>query len=99
MNFSSLLVSSTLGAAILLGLSGCGGGGGSSSTPSAAIDGAAVFPAGLAVDSPVGMENTSATLAHAAPVARFRALAMALAQGDLRAAGHAASQLLPMADA
>jgi len=99
MKFSSLLVSSTLGAAILLGLSGCGGGGGSSSTPSAAIDGAAVFPAGLAVDSPVGMENTSATLAHAAPVARFRALAMALAQGDLRAAGHAASQLLPMADA
>ena len=103
MKLSSMLVSSSLGAAMLLGLSGCGGGGGSGgvsiNTPVSAIDGATVFPAGLAVASPVGMESTAATLAQAAPSVRFRALALALAQGDLRAAGHAASQLLPMSDA
>ncbi len=98
----SMVGLSSLGAALLLCLAGCGGGGASSSTPStssSAIDGANVFPAGLAVASPVGMESTSITLAQAAPSVRFRALALALAQGDLRAAGAAAGRLLPMADA
>ena len=45
------------------------------------------------------MESTAITLAKAAPSVRFRALALALAQGDLRAAGAAAGRLLPMADA
>jgi hypothetical protein len=95
----SMVGLSSLGAALLLGLSGCGGGGGSTSNSGSAIDGAAVFPAGLAVASPVGMESGAATLAQAAPSVRFRALAIALAQGDLRAAGQAAGQLLPMAEA
>lgn len=90
---------SSLCTAMLLGLSGCGGGGGSPSPSSSGIDGATVFPAGLAVASPVGMDSTATTLAQAAPSIRFRALALALAQGDLRAAGNAASRLLPMADA
>lgn len=100
MKVFSLAGLSSLGVALVLGLSGCGGGGGGSPvTSSTGIDGAAVFPAGLAVASPVGMESGAATLAQAAPAARFRALALALAQGDLRAAGAAASQLLPMSDA
>jgi hypothetical protein len=86
------------GAAFALTLSACGGGGGSGGQ-TGGIDGASVFPTGLAVSSPVGMESGAATLAQAAPSARFRTFAMALAQGDLRAAAHAAGRLLPMAEA
>ncbi len=83
--------------ALLLGLAGCGGG--SSSSSSTSIDGAGVFPAGLAVASPVGMEAGSVTLAQASPAVRLRALALALFQGDLATAKQLASRLIPVGDA
>ena len=79
-------------------LSGCGGGGGSGGQ-TAGIDGATVFPTGLAVSSPVGMESGAATLAQSTPAVRVRALAFAVVRGDMRAAGSALGQLLPMGDA
>ena len=86
-----------LAAALLLGLAGCGGG--SSSGSSTSIDGAGVFPAGLAVASPVGMEAGSVALAQASPAVRLRALALALFQGDMATAKQLASRLIPVGDA
>jgi hypothetical protein len=83
--------------ALLLGLAGCGGS--SSSGSSTSIDGAGVFPAGLAVASPVGMEVGTATLAQASPAVRLRALALALFQGDMATAKHLAGRLIPVGDA
>lgn len=84
-------------AAALLTLGACGGGGGGGQTGT--IDGASVFPTGLAVTSPVGMESGAVTLAQAAPATRFRMLVMALASGDLQAAGQAVGFLLPLSEA
>jgi hypothetical protein len=83
---------------MLLGLAGCGGGGGSGAVATG-IDGAGVFPAGLAVASPFGMDLGATTLAQATPAARFKDFAVAMAQGDLRTAGQLASRLLPLSDA
>ncbi len=88
-----------LTAALLLGLAGCGGGSSGSPSTSTAIDGAGVFPAGLAVASPVGMEAGSVTLAQASPAVRLQALALALFQGDLATAKQLASRLIPVGDA
>lgn len=88
-----------LTAALLLGLAGCGGGSSGSPSTSTAIDGAGVFPAGLAVASPVGMEAGSVTLAQASPAVRLRALALALFQGDMATAKQLASRLIPVGDA
>ena len=88
-----------LTAALLLGLAGCGGGSSGSPSTSTAIDGAGVFPAGLAVASPVGMEVGSVTLAQASPAVRLQALALALFQGDLATAKQLASRLIPVGDA
>ena len=88
-----------LTAALLLGLAGCGGGSSGSPSTSTAIDGAGVFPAGLAVASPVGMEAGGVTLAQASPAVRLRALALALFQGDLATAKQLASRLIPVGDA
>ena len=91
-------LSSLVSGAMVMSLAGCGGGG-SSGTSSTSIDGAGVFPAGLAVASPVGMELGAVTLAQAAPAVRLRALALALFQGDLATAKQVASRLLPVGDA
>jgi hypothetical protein len=88
-----------LTAALLLGLAGCGGGSSSSPSTPTTIDGAGVFPAGLAVASPVGMEVGTVTLAQASPAARLQALALALFQGDLATAKQLASRLIPVGDA
>ena len=101
MNQTSKLYFSCVGltAALLLGLAGCGGGSSGSPSTSTAIDGAGVFPAGLAVASPVGMEVGSVTLAQASPAVRLQALALALFQGDLATAKQLASRLIPVGDA
>ncbi len=99
MKKTSLLYFPSVGVtmALLLGLAGCGGG--SSSGSSTSIDGAGVFPAGLAVASPVGMEVGSVALAQASPAVRLRALALALFQGDMATAKQLASRLIPVGDA
>jgi hypothetical protein len=99
-NFQLYFSSVCLTTALLFGLAGCGGGSsGSPGASSSPIDGAAAFPAGLAVESPVGMEVGNVTLAQASPAALFRALALALFQGDLATAKQVASRLIPVGDA
>lgn len=89
---------STAPLVLALGLSACGGGGGSGGVTSS-IDGGTVFPTGLAVVSPVAMESSALTLAQASPAARFKALALALAQGDWQQAETVGRALLPVTEA
>jgi hypothetical protein len=91
-----------MGLALVLGLSACGGGGGSTgsagvtSTPSASIDGASVFPSGLAVESPMAMADGTLTLAQSSPASTLRALVVALATADFTKAGQLATRLMPI---
>lgn len=103
--FPNLGLCFVISTAMVMVLAGCGGGGGggggvvSSSTLGSSIDGAVVFPSGLAMASPVGMEVGNVPLAQVSPAVRFRALALALFQGDLATAKQVASRLIPVGDA
>lgn len=58
-----------------------------------------MFPSGLAVDSPVGMDTSVVTLAQASPAVRLKAIALALIEGNWQTAAQLAGRLLPIADA
>lgn len=80
-------------------VSACGGGGGGSSSSGGTISGSSVFPTGLALSSPVGMDSGTTTLAQASPASLFKDIALALYDGQFHAAGQFAMQLLPMSEA
>ncbi len=79
-------------------ISACGGGGGTSSS-GGGITGSSVFPTGLALSSPVGMESGATSLAQASPASLFQDMMLALVNGQYDAAGQFAMQLLPVSEA
>lgn len=91
----------SVGAAMTVGLAGCGGGG-AAGTVAAVLDAATIFPSGLAVASPVSMQLGVVALAERPKLSPFQALKetfLALQRGDRDTAALAFSRLIPMSEA